>query len=342
MIVFHDPSHRFHDPTEPHVFGGRSLPPAEVADRADRILGGLAAASPFEVLLPEPMPPTALAEVHTPDYLQFLETAHARSMTETGAGLDAEAVPYIRPLPGTPWREPASVLAQMGRYSNDVDPILTGTWRAAVAAASCAWAAAGVVASGEPVSYALSRPPGHHAGPETYGGYCYLNNTAIAVTRLASGGGRVAVLDVDTHHGNGTQAVFWERPDVLTLSIHGDTVEHYPYFLGHAGETGGAGAEGTNANFPLATASKWPDYAAALREALGRVVAHGTDRLVVALGVDTHIAHGVLALEGDDFRRLGATIAGSDLPTVFVQEGGYERGTLEDAVPAVLLGFLDG
>jgi acetoin utilization deacetylase AcuC-like enzyme len=339
MIVFHDPAHRLHDPVEPHIFGGRSLPPAEVAARADRILDGLGALPGFEVRRPAPVDRRSLARVHTERYLHFLETAHARWRSATGAGPDAEAVAYIRPLPGTPWTEPASVLAEMGRYSNDVDPILAGTWPAALAAASCAAAAASTVADGSPV-YALSRPPGHHAGPETYGGYCYLNNTAIAAADLAATGRRVAVLDVDTHHGNGTQTVFWDRPDVLTVSIHGDPVEHYPYFLGHAGETGGNRAEGANLNLPLPTGTGWPGYDEALGAALAAIDRHDADALVVALGVDTHVAHGVLALEGDDYRRFGERVASVGLPTAFIQEGGYEPGTLETAVPAVLGGFL--
>ncbi len=339
MIVFHDPAHRLHDPVEPHIFGGRSLPPAEVAARADRILEGLGSLQGLEVRRPEPVDRRSLARVHTERYLRFLETAHARWRSATGAGPDAEAVAYIRPLPGTPWTEPASVLAELGRYSNDVDPILAGTWPAALAAASCAAAAASTVADGSPV-YALTRPPGHHAGPETYGGYCYLNNTAVAAAALAATGRRVAVLDVDTHHGNGTQTVFWDRPDILTVSIHGDPVEHYPFFLGHAGETGGDQAEGANLNLPLPTGTGWPGYDEALGAALAAISGHGADALVVALGVDTHAAHGVLALEGDDYRRLGERVASAGLPTVFIQEGGYEPGTLETAVPAVLGGFL--
>ena len=150
MIVFHDPAHRLHDPVEPHIFGGRSLPPAEVAARADRILEGLGSLPGLEVRRPEPVDRRSLARVHTERYLRFLETAHSRWRSATGAGPDAEAVAYIRPLPGTPWTEPTSVLAEMGRYSNDVDPILAGTWPAALAAASCAAAAASTVADGSP------------------------------------------------------------------------------------------------------------------------------------------------------------------------------------------------
>lgn len=340
MIVFNDPAHRLHNPVEPHRFGGMMLPPAEVAERADRILAGLEAVSGFEIRQPPPVDRGSLLDVHTDRYLSFLEHAHTRWREATGSPESAEAVAYIRPLPGSPWKEPVSVLAEMGRFSNDVDPILAGTWQAAVAAATCAVAAADAVMGGEGAAYALSRPPGHHAAPETYGGYCFLNNVAIAASRLGGQGRRVAIIDVDTHHGNGTQTVFWERGDVLSVSIHGDPNEHFPFFLGHANEIGAGRGEGANRNFPLATGTKWGNYSEALAVAVGTARAHGADALVVALGVDTHETHGVLALRGDDYARIGEALAGLRLPTVFVQEGGYEPGVLERDVPATLLGFL--
>lgn len=341
MIVYSDPSHRLHDPTEPHRFGGTLLPPAEIAERAERILRGLEAAGGFEVRRPPVVDRDVLLAVHTAPYLAFLETAHARWVAVTGSPEDAEAAAYIRPIPGTPWREPVSVLAQMGRYSNDVDPILAGTWHAALGAASCAAAAAALVAGGEDAAYALSRPPGHHAAPETYGGYCFLNNSAIAATVLVRAGRRVAILDLDTHHGNGTQTVFWERGDVLTVSIHADPDENFPFFTGYADETGAGAGAGANRNLPLSTGTPWAGYREALDEALRTVAGHGPEALVVALGLDTHVDHGVLGLHGDDYTRIGAAIGGLGLPTAFVQEGGYAAGVLERDLPAVLNGFLD-
>ena len=340
MIVFHHASHRLHDPVELHVFGGKALPPAEVAARADRILSGLAKAEAFQIREPGPVDRAFLAEVHNARYLDFLETAHSRWRAATGGGIAGEASPYIRPLPGTAWKEPKSVLAQLGRFGIDVDPILSGTWEAAVAAASSAFAAAELVDSGEPAVYALTRPPGHHAGPETFGGYCYLNNAAVAAARLARGGRQVAILDLDAHHGNGTQTIFWDRMDVLTLSIHGNPDDHYPFFLGYSDEIGGAGAAGTNRNFPLPTNAGWGAYEEALDAAFRLVSMHRADCLVVPLGVDTHASHGVLGLQWEDYSRIGAALARTGLPVVFVQEGGYEPDTLERAVPAVLTGFL--
>ncbi len=339
MIVYTDPSHRRHDPVELHRFGGKMLPPAEVAERAERILRGLGAVGGFELRRPPPVDRELLLTVHTERYLAFLEHAHARWREVTGSPEDAEAVAYIRPLPNTPWSEPVSVLAEMGRFSNDVDPILAGTWVAARSAASCAAAAAEAVIGGAPAAYALCRPPGHHAAPEVYGGYCFLNNGAIAASRLTLAGRRVAIIDVDTHHGNGTQTVFWDRGDVLTVSIHGDPNEHFPFFLGHVDEVGAGEGDGANRNFPLPTGTTWPAYSEALEAAVATAHRYGADTLVVALGVDTHVDHGVLALERDDYPRLGAALAGLGLPTVFVQEGGYEPGVLERDVPAVLTAF---
>lgn len=338
MIVYSHPDHRLHDPVEPHRFGGALLPPAETASRADRILGALSGRGGFEVRRPDELEESDLLLVHEDHYLEFLRSAHARWRAAAGAPAEAGAVAYIRPLPGRVRRRPSHVNAQLGFYSNDVDPILEGTWRAAKSAAACALAAARAVHGGEEAVYALCRPPGHHAAPAAFGGYCYLNNTALAAAWLASRGAKTAVVDVDAHHGNGTQAVFWERGDVLTVSIHGDPEVHYPFFGGYPEETGEGAGSGANLNLPLPTATAWSGYAPALGRALEAVDAFGADALVAALGVDTHAADGVLALEDADYLPLGRMLR-TGLPTVLIQEGGYSRGVLEAAVPAVLSAF---
>lgn len=338
MIVYYHKTQERHNPSEPHRFGGELLPPAETAERARRILGSLDPKT-FEILTPEPLDGNLLREVHSDRYLRFLETAHIRWRTVTRSPVDGEAVAYIRPIAGTPWKEPASVLAELGRYSNDVDPILDGTWQAVVAGAACASSAA-ATSLDRGSAYALTRPPGHHAARETYGGYCYINNAAVAATRLRRQHERVAILDLDTHHGNGTQSIFWERGDVLTISIHGDTTEHFPFFLGHDDEEGAGNGLGFNRNHPLPTGSEWDRYRPALEASFELIEGFQAQSLVVALGVDTHEAHGVLALSGDDYSKMGGAIRSLRIPTVFVQEGGYETGTLEQAVPAVLQGFV--
>jgi acetoin utilization deacetylase AcuC-like enzyme len=228
------------------------------------------------------------------------------------------------------------VLAQLGWYSFDDDPILAGTWEAAAASVACAVAAADAVEAGARAAYALCRPPGHHAGAECFGGYCYLNNAAIAAARLAARSHRVAVLDLDAHHGNGTQAIFWERGDVVTISIHGDPDVHYPFFGGYADERGSGAGDGAHHNFPLPTGTDGDTYLGALDDALATIAAAEPDAVVVSLGVDTDAADGVFSLGLDDFRRIGAAIARLGRPLVVVQEGGYGPEVLERDVAAVL------
>ena len=335
MIVYFHPDTSLHDPAEPHRFGGVLLPPAENAFRSTRILGALSESGGFEVRRPDALDPDNLLLVHDPGYLDFLSTAHARWREATGAPNTGEAVAYIRPLPGTPWRRPTHVDAQLGVYSNDVDPILEGTWEASLSSAACSIAASRAVHDGERVAYALSRPPGHHAARATFGGYCYLNNTALAAAWLAERGVKVAVLDVDTHHGNGTQSVFWTRGDVLTVSVHGDPEVHFPFFTGFADETGDGDGAGANLNLPLATGATWARYGPAIDRALATVDSFGAEVLVLALGVDTHRSDGVLRLEDENYPMLGDALR-TGLPTVVVQEGGYGEGVLEKAIPAVL------
>ena len=220
--------------------------------------------------------------------------------------------------------------------------MVAGTWAAARGAADAAMTAASLVAVGERAAYALCRPPGHHAGRATYGGYCFLNNAALAVERLrAHGRSRVAVLDVDFHHGNGTQDIFWRRGDVLFVSIHGDPRSEYPWFLGHADERGEGEGEGANLNLPLPVGTAWPAYEAALGTALDAIAAFGADALVVSLGVDTyeHDPISSFALDADGYPRIGRSIAALDLPTVLVQEGGYAVEGVGGNVAAVLSAF---
>jgi acetoin utilization deacetylase AcuC-like enzyme len=341
LIVFHHPEQDRHDPREPHRFEGKLHPPAETASRAWRILAGLRSAGLSDVRAPEPIDDGVLEAVHTTRYLRFLRTAHERWRKATGGQKEAEAVPYVRPRRGDPQRPPSGVLAELGWHSFDVDPILAGTWDAARASAACALAAARVVSVGERAAYALCRPPGHHATADQFGGYCYLNNGAVAAAWFAASGRRVAVLDLDAHHGNGTQSIFWTRGDVFTVSIHGDPERHYPFFTGARDETGAAEGEGANMNLPLSSGAELGRYEDAMDEALGAIRHRGADVLIVALGVDTDAVDGVLALRGPDFWRIGAKLAAVGLPTVFVQEGGYGPGTLERDLPAVLMGFLD-
>ncbi len=345
MLVFASQDHRAHNPTELHLFAGEALPPKEVPARADVILGALQAAGLADTREPDPLDtdPSAtalLGRVHSADYLDFLRTAHERWCALTGNDGQGEAMPFVRPILGPTYTVPDHVLAQMGRYSNDADPLLAGTWKAATSAAACAVAAARAVTGGDAdAAYALARPPGHHAGPDNFGGYCYLNSSALAAESVTAAGGRAATLDVDTHAGNGTQAVFWRRRDVLSVSLHIDPSVEYPYFQGFAAERGAGDGEGYNHNLPMGLRTQWPEYEPVLEAACRLVEDFSPDVVVVALGVDTALEDGVLALQGDDYLRLGERLARLRHPTVLVQEGGYDLRVLGKNVAAVLEGF---
>ena len=345
MLVYSSEDHRAHNPTELHLFAGEALPPREIPARAEEILGALQSAGLAETRQPDPLDsdPSAgdlLARVHSADYLGFLESAHERWRALTGNDGGREAMPFVRPILGPGFTVPDHVLAEMGRYSNDADPLLAGTWQAAVSAAACAVSAARAVAGGEvDAAYALARPPGHHAGPDNFGGYCYLNNSALAAEAVTAAGGRAATLDVDTHAGNGTQAVFWRRRDVLSVSLHIDPSVEYPYFQGYPGERGAGDGEGYNHNLTMGLRTRWPQYAPVLEEACRLVDDFGPDVVVVALGTDTAVEDGVLALQGDDYLRLGERLGRLGRPTVLVQEGGYDLRVLGKNVAAVIEGF---
>jgi acetoin utilization deacetylase AcuC-like enzyme len=201
--------------------------------------------------------------------------------------------------------------------------------------------AAQLIMDGEDAVYALCRPPGHHAFRDVAGGFCFLNNSAVAAAHLQQRHERVAILDVDVHHGNGTQGIFYERPDVLTVSIHADPAAYYPYVWGYAHERGAGAGLGANLNIPLQLGSHDDDYLPALEQARRTIEAFAPGALVVALGLDAseHDPLRGLAVTTDGFRRIGEAIARLALPTVLVQEGGYLSDILGANLTAVLGGF---
>ena len=349
MIVFHNPLHHLHQGRH-EMFRGRLVPCLETAQRLDHVLAELRQRS-FELRhLPDDDAfaidlNAALAQVHTPRYLHFIEHAWAAWLALDPAHAELDALPSVWPASGMR-RDllPENFSARMGLFSFDAGtPLTAGSWVAARAGAACALAAARAVSQGQARSmFALSRPPGHHAGPDFFGGYCFLNNAALAAQALRNGGAqRVAVVDVDYHHGNGTQAIFYERADVLTVSIHGDPRTEYPFFLGHADERGSGAGEGFNLNLPLPRGTGFARWREALHTALDAVRAFGADALVVALGVDTFEGDPIsgFRLRSDDYLTLGQDIAAAMLPTVFVFEGGYAVEAVGVNTVNVLEGF---
>ncbi len=279
-----------------------------------------------------------IAAVHSAEYLTFLETIHGRWSRIDGAA--PEVIPNIHPANRTD-SYPKSAIGQAGFHQADTAcPISEHTWESAYWSAQTAITAADLVAGGASGVYALSRPPGHHAFADLAGGFCFLNNSAIAAERLRAAGFRPAILDVDVHHGNGTQGIFYHRGDVLTVSIHADPARFYPFFWGHAHERGEGAGAGANLNLPLPRGTGDGDYMDTLEIALERIGSFGADCLVVALGLDASIDDPFkgLAITRDGFARIGARLAGTGLPLLMVQEGGY----LSDALGSNLRAVLDG
>jgi acetoin utilization deacetylase AcuC-like enzyme len=331
VLIVHNPLHHRHQGRE-EMFRGRLVPCHETAARLDHVLAELqrrAFGTLREPAIDDAALDAALAALHTPRYLQFLAGAWAEWVALDPANAERDALPSVWPAPGMRFDVlPENFAARLGLFSFDAGtPLTSGSWVAARADAACAIDAARAVASGAVRhAFALSRPPGHHAGADFFGGYCILNNAALAAQALRDGGAaRVAVLDVDYHHGNGTQAIFYERADVLTVSIHGDPRTEYPFFLGHADERGAGAGSGFNLNLPLPRGTGFEDWRAALRRGLAAVRAFGADALVVALGVDTFEGDPIsgFRLRSDDYLAVGREIAAAGLPTVITFEGGY-------------------
>jgi len=303
----------------------------EVPARAEALLEGCRALG-MPPVTPTPAGRAALEAVHLPAYLDFLRDAPAAWGLLADHG--PELVPNIHPSPemlANGARPGEAVVGQLGWFTADTScPIAAGTWAAAAAAAACALAAADAAAGGGH-AYALTRPPGHHAYPARAGGHCYLNNAALAAQRMRSrGAARVAVLDIDSHHGNGTQGVFWDRDDVLFVSVHGDPAGYYPWYVGHASERGGGRGAGFTHNLPLAAGTADTGWLDALDAGLAAIRTFGPDALVLSLGFDAseHEPLGFLRVSSDGFCRAAERIAALRLPSAIVQEGGYNTDML--------------
>ncbi len=238
---------------------------------------------------------------------------------------------------------PSSIVGRAGWHMTDTAcPIGPATYAAAVASANAALAAADAVAGGRRWAYALCRPSGHHAFADMAGGFCFINNSAVAAQWLLAHHGRVAVLDVDVHHGNGTQDIFYRRADVLTISIHRDPIDYYPFFWGYADQVGAGDGEGHNLNLPLREGSSDDSFLDAVATARNRIEAFSPGALVVALGLDAseHDPLKGLQVTTGGFERIGRAVGEIGLPTVLVQEGGYLSDVLGDNLAAFLTGLL--
>jgi acetoin utilization deacetylase AcuC-like enzyme len=322
------------------LYRGELVRPHECAERAEFVLDRVRATGLGDIVSPEQFGLDPVLRVHDAQFVDFLSSAWTDWVA---AGNKGEAIPDCWPARRMVQRIPDSISGKLGYYAMAAETsISAGSWEAACASADVALTAAARISVGARGVFALCRPPGHHAARDLYGGYCFLNNAAIAAQYLRDhGSSRVAVLDVDFHHGNGTQDIFYERSDVLFSSIHGDPLDAFPYFAGYADETGAGEGVGYNQNLPLPRGSDFSAWRAALDTALARIDRFAPSALVVSLGVDTfeHDPISFFKLRTDDFTQYGRLIGAPRIPTLFVLEGGYAVAEIGVNAVNVLQGF---
>ena len=337
MKVVYSDGHRGHDP-ERFLLRGNFVPGEEKPQRADRLLAALDHRR-HTILTPERHGNGPRLAAHSLDYLTFIEQASTEWQKLRGAS--REVVGNVHPVRGS-GTYPVSIVGRAGWHLQDLAcGIGPGTWAAAADATDVAVTAADLVLAGERIAYALCRPPGHHAYRDLAGGHCFLNNTAIAAERLCAHKQRVAILDIDIHHGNGTQAIFYRRSDVLTVSVHADPHHFYPFFWGHPHERGEANGEGFNINLPVPLGADDATWTAAVGAGAEAVRAFAPDVLVVALGLDASFddPFGGAKVTDAGFKRAGEIIGRLGSPTLLVQEGGYLSANLGANLAAFLAGL---
>jgi len=348
MQVVSTTDHRLHDP-QVEFEQSAAQAPFEHPGRAERIHDALAADSSFRVVAHRSFGTGPIEAVHDPGLVRFLESAWGDYQAAFGA--TREVIPDVffhdRLRAGlSAGREPEHIGGRLGWWCYETTtPLVEGTYGAARSAVDVALTAAELVAGGERSAYGLCRPPGHHASRSLYGGYCYFNNAAVAADHLVrETGSKVAVLDVDYHHGNGTQQIFYDRDDVLYVSLHGDPRRAYPFLVGYDDETGAGRGSGCNCNFPLPERTEDDHYLDVLGVALERIAAFGADSIVVSLGLDPFVTDPIcdLSITTDGFERSGRLVGGLGLPTVVVQEGGYDVDHLGENVRRWLTGLRSG
>ena len=339
-VVFSD-DHRLHF-AQGEIFGGEFVTPFERPSRMEYILRELKARSMHDIVAPAPLNLKSVSRVHDKGYLKFLESAWQEWIK---TGYRGEIVPTVFPVPGMRKKLPNQIDGKVGYYAQGTETCITaGTWEAAKSSAAVALTAQKIIAAGASSAFALCRPPGHHCHHDMYGGYCFLNNAAIAAQAFLDGGAtRVGILDVDFHHGNGTQDIFYARNDVLFCSLHGAPQDAFPHFLGYRDEKGAGPGEGFNVNYPMPPGTGYDVWGKALEDACGRIRRFKPDVLLVSLGVDTFKDDPIsfFKLTSENFLTYGARIAELKLPTLFVMEGGYAIEAIGVNTVNVLEGFLN-
>jgi acetoin utilization deacetylase AcuC-like enzyme len=352
MRVVYSPAHLGHDIASETVMG-LEIPANEVTERAERIKAALEADGGFPIEAPKEHGEGPITAVHDPGLVRFLaeawdqmvaegvdhpslmpEALNVRALTEGMGGAANGAGGALEPR--------GSISGRAGFWAFDTSsPIVAGTYAASRAAVDVALTAADAVIDGESAVYGLCRPPGHHAARSMYGGYCFFNNAAIAADAIARTTGEpVAILDLDYHHGNGTQQIFWRRGDVLYVSLHADPERAYPFYLGRADEVGAGPGTGANLNIPLPARTTNAQYLKALDRGLEKIASMSGSIVVVSLGLDTYVDDPIcdFALTTEVYHEIGRRVAGLGRRLVILQEGGYHRPTLGANVRAWLRG----
>jgi acetoin utilization deacetylase AcuC-like enzyme len=335
LYTVYSPYHALHAPQQA-IVEGHPFVSEEVPSRVEAILQGIQHTGLGSVIEPEDFGMDPILAVHDGEYIEFLVSAYQQNTAYWGR---EEPVLPGSVAPRSTLRKPKGFLGQVGYYGFGTgSPILAGTWQAAYWSAQCALSAAHLVRQGEKTAYALCRPPGHHAAADLYGGFCYLNNIAIAARWL---GGRAAILDIDYHHGNGTQEIFYQDPTVFFASLHAHPDDDYPFFWGEAGETGAGPGLGYNLNVPLPQGTGDETYLEALESVLKHIVYFRPDWLLVSLGLDIAAGDevGGFCITPAGFNAIGRCLNTLNLPTVLVQEGGYLLPTMGENAAAFLQPF---
>jgi acetoin utilization deacetylase AcuC-like enzyme len=333
MRCFWDSRQLAHAPAL-EIHNGRFEACSETPSRAQAILNALVETEP-----PKDHGEAPILRVHTADYVEFLKTAHT---DWAAAGREGDALPYTFPVVRRGQLRLDRIDARLGRYAYDTcTPITAESWISAYWSAQTALSALEAVMEGERTGFALCRPPGHHAGSDYFGGYCFLNTAAIAAeAAIAAGRARIAILDIDYHHGNGTQDIFYGRGDVFFASIHADPATDYPFYWGHPDETGEAEGKGATLNLPLPRGAGMAEFGAAIDRALEAISSFRPALVICSYGADTYagdpISH--FLIETSDYSVIAGRIAALELPTLVVMEGGYAV----DALGKNVAGFLEG
>ena len=340
MLTVYSEKHALRD-SKTELYGGQLVPPFECPVRAEHVLSRVKEVGLGEIIAPTSFDIEAVTRIHDPAFIQFLETCWDDWVAE---GYKGEAIATCWPARGMQQdRIPTHVEGKLGYYALAAETAISeGTWQASRASVDVALTAQAAIRDGANEAFALCRPPGHHAAGDMFGGYCFINNAAVAAQAfLDQGASRVAILDVDFHHGNGTQAIFYNRSDVMFLSLHGDPKDAFPHFLGYADEYGQGAGDGFNHNYPMGPGTNFKTWGSALENACKKIKNYGPDAVVISLGVDTfeHDPISFFKLSSDDFKKYGSTIGQLNIPTLFIMEGGYAVEEIGINAVNVLQGF---